>query len=992
MAGAVKNFTPTPDKIATDAEIVEYLRTSWLTVPDTQGDFSKLPNTYEWNGNITFKFNQNVTVTNANDSGTGDDTTSTLGAISNHEQQRIKDAFAIWDSFIARSITNNQSASSGVIDIGFVTGGTMSSDGSQNGNTSNQAFMDFQGGETASGTNVYGTTKKTIDGNAIRFGRSFSNGELDGRTGGVADGGVGDFAYGVRGFETLLHEIGHSLGLSHPGFYNAGLPAIATGIRFSQDSLENTIMSYRGEDNTGGAYHGVNASTPMVYDILAIQAMYGADRTTRTSNTDSYGFFGNSGAQYQFTAGRGSVFTIWDANGSFDSLDASGYTLAQRIDLTPGSVSDIGDHFGRRMIHNVGIAFGTTIENAVGGSGNDDISGNTANNRLEGRDGNDLLWGDAGGDVLDGNGGNDLVQGGRGNDLLDGGAGNDELWGHEDFNQIFGGAGNDTFHSFVDGTNTVNLGADNDTYYLGAGADTLTDDSGIDTLVFSTAAYADWQFGFFLNDLANDFWNPTQFEKYVGTALNDRIFMSSSFTNNFTLQGGAGADTLTTGRGANDVLQGGLGNDTLNGGIGAADTADFSDHFGSFSGGWNIDLIAGNAFTRSSAAGFILRTETDTLAGIEGVIGSAGNDFIQAREGAIYSNLFLPLSPVYPMIDGGKGTDTLTLSPTITTAIQVIGSPGATANDTVTFSSTGAGTVKTATQVLEGSGLFQIFRPGTGTLQFKNIENLNTGDGNDVINNASGTIVSSLLVPSNIPTIDGGAGTDTLALAANIANVLFIAGRGPANDVVVFSGLGSGSVTTATQIKGTGLLFSQSATSYLNFKGIETLNTGIGNDKVTGSVLKDIVILGDGVDVANMGDGDDSVFGEAGVDTINGGNGKDSIMGGIGADKLTGGAGADTFFYVNTADSTDVITDFAADDFLAFKGTVFGSLTKGAVAAKNFWTNKTGVAHDADDRFIFNTTDDTLWYDSNGNAAGGAFKMADMNIAFNLTAADIVIV
>jgi Ca2+-binding RTX toxin-like protein len=490
-------------------------------------------------------------------------------------------------------------------------------------------------------------------------------------------------------------------------------------------------------------------------------------------------------------------------------------------------------------------------------------------------------------------------------------------------------------------------------------------------------------------------WNPLIYngtagsDFWIGGTLKDTI---SGLGGIDDLSGGAGDDVIDggldndilKGDAGNDRLRGGAGNDNMNGGTGI-DTAQFD---GPANGGWDINLVTGRAVTTGLVA------ETDTLVGIEGVIGSAGNDFIQARDGAIFINSVVPVSPVYPMIDGGKGIDTLTLSPKITSNLPV----GATANDIVTLSSSvagiGSGTVKTATQILTGSGFSQTLVAATGTLQFKNIENLNTGDGNDVINNASGTIGSPTVAPLNILTIDGGVGTDTLALAANVVNPALPAGSGPANDVVVFSGLGAGSVTTATQIlTGSGLTQTlQPAARYLKFKNIETLNTGIGNDKVTGSAVKDTVFLGDGVDIANMGDGDDSVFGEGGIDTINGGNGIDSIMGGLGADKLTGGVGADTFFYVNTADGTDIISDFAADDFLAFKGTVFGNLAKGALAAANFWTNTTGVAHDADDRFIFNTTDDTLWYDADGNAVGAAFKMADMNIAFDLTAADIVIV
>ena len=49
---------------------------------------------------------------------------------------------------------------------------------------------------------------------------------------------------------------------------------------------------------------------------------------------------------------------------------------------------------------NVSIAAGVTIENAIGGSGNDVIVGNAANNVLKGGAGNDVLFGGGGADEL----------------------------------------------------------------------------------------------------------------------------------------------------------------------------------------------------------------------------------------------------------------------------------------------------------------------------------------------------------------------------------------------------------------------------------------------------------------------------------------------------------------------------------------------------------------------------------------------------------------
>ena len=72
-------------------------------------------------------------------------------------------------------------------------------------------------------------------------------------------------------------------------------------------------------------------------------------------------------------------------------LDFSGFYQDQRIDLTPGTRSSVGG-----LHDNVFITSETLIENAIGGKGNDRISGNSADN---------ILIGGAGADHLTGNGG-----------------------------------------------------------------------------------------------------------------------------------------------------------------------------------------------------------------------------------------------------------------------------------------------------------------------------------------------------------------------------------------------------------------------------------------------------------------------------------------------------------------------------------------------------------------------------------------------------------
>ena len=158
--------------------------------------------------------------------------------------------------------------------------------------------------------------------------------------------------------------------------------------------------------------------TLMLYDIAAIQSLYGADMSTRTGNT-VYGFHATAGGVYDFAKNPSPVVCIWDAGGR-DTLDFSGFRSATRIDLREGAYSNTP-----AMTKNVSIAFGAVIENAVGGTANDTILGNSARNALKGGNGNDRLEGAGGNDALKGGGGRDRLVGATGNDTLDGGSGRD---------------------------------------------------------------------------------------------------------------------------------------------------------------------------------------------------------------------------------------------------------------------------------------------------------------------------------------------------------------------------------------------------------------------------------------------------------------------------------------------------------------------------------------------------------------------------------------
>ncbi|MBL3521827.1 M10 family metallopeptidase [Serratia plymuthica] len=225
----------------------------------------------------------------------------------------------------------------------------------------------------------------------------------------VADTGDGVYAnlhpdLGNYGRLTFTHEIGHTLGLDHPGDYNAGDGATYKSVpTYAEDTRQFSVMSYWNESYTGGDNGGHYAAAPLVDDIAAIQYLYGANTSTRVGDS-VYGFHSNTGRDF-YTANDSSqklVFSVWDGGGK-DTLDFSGYSQDQRINLTAGSFSDVGGLKG-----NISIAAGVTIENAIGGSGNDVIVGNNAANIIKGGAGNDVIYGGGGQDQLSGGSGKDI--------------------------------------------------------------------------------------------------------------------------------------------------------------------------------------------------------------------------------------------------------------------------------------------------------------------------------------------------------------------------------------------------------------------------------------------------------------------------------------------------------------------------------------------------------------------------------------------------------
>jgi Ca2+-binding RTX toxin-like protein len=238
------------------------------------------------------------------------------------------------------------------------------------------------------------------------------------------------------------------------------------------------------------------------------------------------------------------------------------------------------------------------------------------------------------------------------------------------------------------------------------------------------------------------------------------------------------------------------------------------------------------------------------------------------------------------------------------------------------------------------------------------VGNVRFGDGDDLLDNRGGEIQGTVFGETGKDTFFAGAGAET------------------------FDG-GAGVDT-------------------LDFRGSDGLRVSLADDSGTGLAQGDVYISIETV-FGSRG-GADTLIGNAsannlsgfgGNDVLSGGGGRDILEGGIGADILTGGSGLDLFRYRNAAEGGDTIKDFnAASDAFRISANGFGGglVADTTLAASQFQTRADNLAQDADDRFIFRTTDQTLWFDVNGSDAGGLTMIADLQNGAVVTHLDILLV
>ena len=738
-----------------------------------------------------------------------------------------------------------------------------------------------QGTNNGSNQNTQGAGTDRLNNFENLQGSAF-NDTLTGSTGNnVLEGGFGnDSLSGGSGNDTLLGGVGIDT-------LNGGA---------GDDSLDGGF----GADTV--TYAGLAAVTVNLRTGLATggggnDTLVGVENVIGTSNDDT------------LVSGDGA--NRLDGGTGTDTVSYDGTTTAVAVNLTTQLASG-----------GAGNDVLVSIENAIGGSGADSLTGSSAANLLSGGDGNDTLVGLGGDDVLLGGAGDDSLLGGDGIDTasyaaataavsvsLAASGGNTVSAGSDSFSSIenlVGSAYSDTLTgdalaNVLDGgalNDTLVGGAGNDTLVGGAGDDSLVGGDGLDTASYASAAAAVTASlaasGASTVNAGSDSFSGI--ENLLGSAFNDTLTGDAAAN---ALDGGAGNDTLTGGDG-DDTLIGGAGNDSLVGGVGT-DTVSYA----SASSAVAVNLTTGAV---TGGAG------TDTLATIENVIGSAYNDTLTGAAAVVNT------------LAGGAGNDSYVVDTAGDVVVEL-------ANEGTDLISTALASWTLADNVENLTYTSTAAFTGTGNA----LDNLITGaGGNDTLSGAAGndTLVGGLGNDS----LDGGAGVDTAsystataAVTASLATGLATGGGGSDTLVSIENLIGGAGADTLTGSAGDNYIDGGA--------GIDSMTGGLGNDTYVVSVATDVVVEGVGAgtdtvitglgtytlaaNVENLvsttaltfqnvlgrvftGTGNDlanKISGTLAQDSITGGLGDDTLVGGgtslavaqlnFGADTLDGGAGND---------------------------------------------------------------------------------------------------
>lgn len=822
---------------------------------------------------------------------------------------------------------------------------------------SDEADIYFYGVSRESGSGAHGSASVVrADGSSATVSRVV----LD------TDDGFPSTHPGSSGFTTLLHEVGHALGLSHPGHYNASDDVRPTYLRdaeYIEDTEQYTVMSYFGEQWTGADYNGGSEQSLRTHDILAIQEIYGINWDLRSGDT-RYGYNASNGIPSVFDFSNlgenghptAPIITIFDGNG-IDTLDLRYDGSDLVLDLRPGAFSST-----HGLTHNISLAHRTLngitsdlqgyIENAVGGSGNDLIIGNVQENSLVGNVGNDTLSGGEGQDAYFGGVGTDTLDFSEESNafevhlssthdnpgIIEGhanssdghevvrdvenvwlGSANDTITGSSKGNELSGGGGRDLIRGLGgndrleggDGKDTLEGGNGNDLMYGLSGNDEMSGDSGNDSL-----------YGGIGNDdlgggNGNDFLN--------GQDGKD------------TLDGGLGTDTVSGGDG-DDVIFASVGLDDLDGGHGV-DTLDYTNIP---IGNYAINLSFNTAYRNGVAA--------DLISGFENVVTTTGDDVLRGSNSAnrldsgsgddslsgLNGGDVLLAGRGNDTLNGGNGNDVL---------------DGGNGNDTASYVDQFSGVrvdLGLETQQTVGAGVDTL-------LSIENVMGSSHDDwliGNDGGNRLEGRSGHDQMFGGNGgDVLDGGNGNDNMF-------------GGAGNDIMIG---GEGSDWASYLFESSGVWVNLNSTGQQNTRG-SGWDTLISVENLAGSTHADLLTGSSGNNYIDGHGGSDIISAGDGSDVIDGGAGDDAISGGLGNDIIDGGAGSDWALY-SIGLSSGVSIDLGAGTQNTGGGGVDTLISIEHVTGTRYADSLTGTA--IANQLLGNGGDDWMWGNGGADTVNG---------------------
>jgi Ca2+-binding RTX toxin-like protein len=356
------------------------------------------------------------------------------------------------------------------------------------------------------------------------------------------------------------------------------------------------------------------------------------------------------------------------------------------------------------------------------------------------------------------------------------------------------------------------------------------------------------------------------------------------------LVGGGNDDLLFAGAG-DDTLTGGLGNDTLDGGANLApgDTADLSAATGALFLSLNA---AGNATVTA------LGIDTDTLVGIENVVGGSAGDSLAGNA----SRNVLSGAAGDDTLRGGLGDDILS------------GGANGAGGDTADLSDA----TSAITLILDISGNAVATAAGIDSDTLFGIENVTGGSAGDSL---TGNAAANVLVGNAGDDVLAGAGGDD-TLVAGAGNDALDGGSNAASGDTAVLLLATGALSFALDNAGSAIV-TAAGIGTETLIGIENVIAGSAGDNIFGNASanvfiglggNDVLVMGGGDDTATGGVGNDYLYGGAGTDTLAGSDHADIVIGEDGADTLSGdsgddylfgGAGSDTIYALNAGGGLD---------------------------------------------------------------------------------------